>query len=94
MALCLYPQCHKTVLSDSVFGSYCGGNLISKVQSFGGVHPIEDEITIENFEKVIQSTPSIQERVVVPVTGKGSLNSKIAVRRQYLRRKLFSRRSR
>lgn len=94
MALCLNPQCHKTVPSDSIFCSYCGGNSISKVQSFGAVHPIEDEITIENFEKVIKSTPPIQERVVVPVTGKGSLKSKIAVRMQYLRRKLFSRRSR
>lgn len=94
MALCLNPQCHKTVPSDSNFCSYCGGNSISKVQSFGTIESIADAITIENFEKVIQSTPPIQERVVVPVTGKGSLKSKIAVRMQYLRRKLFSRRPR
>ena len=93
MALCLNPQCHKTVPSDSRFCAYCGGTSISKVQSFGALHPIADEITIENFEKVIQSTPPVQERVVVPVTGKGSLKSNIAVRMQYLRRKLFSRRS-
>lgn len=94
MALCLNPKCHKTVPSDSAFCSYCGGNSISKVQSFSAVNSIEDEITIENFEKVIQNVPSIQERAVIPVTGKGSLKSKIAVRMQYLRRKLFSRRSR
>ena len=92
MALCLNPECHKTVPSDSIFCAYCGGKSISKVQSFGGVDQIADDITIENFEKIIQSVPPPQDRVGVPITGSGSLKSKAAVRMQYFKRKLFSRR--
>lgn len=93
MALCLNPQCHKTVPSDSIFCAYCGGTSISKIQSFGTVDHIADEITIENFEKIINSTSPVQERVEVTITGKGSLKSRVAVRIQYFRRKLFSRRN-
>lgn len=93
MALCLNPKCHKTVPSDSIFCAYCGGTSISKVQSFGAVNQIADEITIENFEKLINSTPPVQERVGTPITGKGSVKSRIAVRMQYIKRKLFSRRN-
>ena len=92
MALCLNPQCHKTVPNDSIFCAYCGGKLISKVQSFASIDQIPDEITIENFEKIINSTPPVQDLVGTPITGKGSLKSRIAVRMQFIKRKLFSRR--
>jgi hypothetical protein len=93
MALCLNPQCHKTVPNDSNFCAYCGGKSISKVQSFGSADQIPEEITIENFEKVVRSTPPAQDRVTVPIIGKGSMKSKFAVRMQYIKRKLFSRRN-
>ena len=92
MALCLNPECHKTVPSDSIFCAYCGGKSISKVQSFASIDQIPDAITIENFEKIIQSVPPPQDRVGVPITGSGSLKSKVAVRMQYFKRKLFYRR--
>ena len=94
MALCLNPQCHKTVPNDSIFCAYCGGKLISRVQSFSSIDQIPDAITIENFEKVVRTTPPVQDRVRDPITGKGSLKSKFVVRMQYFKRKLFSRRSR
>ena len=93
MAICLNPKCQKTVADDSIFCAYCGGKSISKLQSFASINQIPDEITIENFEKIINSTPPVQERVAVPIIGKGSVKSRIAVRMQYIKRKLFSRRN-
>ena len=93
MAICLNPKCQKTVADDSIFCAYCGGKSISKLQSFASINQIPDEITIENFEKIINSTPPVQERVAVPIIGKGSVKTRIAVRMQYIKRKLFSRRN-
>ena len=48
---------------------------------------------MENFEKVIKHSQPFIERTIVPKGAKGSFNSKLIVRFQYLVRKLFKRSS-
>lgn len=93
-ALCLNERCKKSVPSDSNFCPYCGGQSISKVQAFGYQTPPADEITMENFQKVIEQSEPAPEPEPLKVFGKGSLKSRIVVRLQFIRRKLFSRRRR
>lgn len=91
MAICLNPQCQKSVADDSQFCSYCGGRSISKVKSFGDSSNKSDEITMENFYEVLQkSTPIIENSFELP-KGPGTFKSKLLVRLQFFGRKLFRR---
>lgn len=92
MALCLNPQCQKRVPSKSASCLYCGGDAIGEFNSYSKAEALEDELTIENFHKVVKNTQPFVERTVLPNSGKVSFSSKIAVRVQYLRRKLFFKR--
>lgn len=44
---------------------------------------------MENFEKITKRAEAKKERVQPPHSGKGSKKSKIAVRAQYLKRRIF-----
>ncbi len=91
MAICLNPQCQKSVADDSQFCSYCGGRSISKVTSFEDSSNTSNEITMENFYEVLQkSTPIIENSFELP-KGPGTFKSKLLVRLQFLGRKLFRR---
>jgi hypothetical protein len=91
MAICLNPQCQKSVADDSQFCSYCGGRSISKVKYFEDSSNKSDEITMENFYEVLQkSTPIIENSFELP-KGPGTFKSKLLVRLQFFGRKLFRR---
>ena len=51
----------------------------------------EEEITIENFHKVVKNSQPYIERTIVPKGAKVSFKSKLIVRFQYFVRKLFNR---
>ena len=53
MALCLNPQCQKRVADTSSDCPYCGGIEISKFDSYSKSELLKDELSMENFEKVI-----------------------------------------
>lgn len=91
MAICLNPQCQKSVADDSQFCSYCGGRSISKVRSYEDPLAKASEITMENFYEVMgTSIPKIEPRFETP-KGPGTFKSKLIVRLQFLGRKLFRR---
>jgi hypothetical protein len=91
MAICLNPQCQKSVADDSQFCSYCGGRSISKVKSFEDSSSKSNEITMENFYEVLQkSTPIIENSFELP-KGPGTFKSKLLVRLHFFGRKLFRR---
>jgi hypothetical protein len=50
--------------------------------------PETDEISMENFEKIVDSTQAIKEKSVRPVKRKASLNSQFAVRMSAVGRKM------
>jgi len=92
VAICLNPQCQKIVADDSQFCSYCGGRSISKVRSYEDPLSKANEITMENFYEVLEnSTPKAEKSFEIP-KGPGTFKSKLAVRVQYLGRKLFRKR--
>ena len=71
---------------------YCGGKEIGQFNSYSKQEALEEEITIENFHKVVKNSQPYIERTIVPKGAKVSLKSQIAVRFQFLARKLFKRR--
>ena len=94
MALCLNPQCQNRIPANIKSCRFCGGNEISEFDSYSKAEALEDEISMENFQKVVKRTDPFIERTILPKNGKVSMKSRIAVRLQYLMRKAFRRRSR
>jgi hypothetical protein len=89
MALCLNPACQKRVSDSGSSCPYCGGTEISKFDSYSKSELLKEELSMENFEKVIKNSQPYIERTIVPKGAKVSFRSKVAVRIQYLKRKLF-----
>jgi transposase-like protein len=92
MALCLNPQCQKRVASKSSNCPYCGSAEISEFNTYTKSESLVDEISIENFEKVVKNSKPFVERTIINEGTKGSFKSKLAVRLQFLARKAFRRR--
>jgi hypothetical protein len=91
MPLCLNPQCQKRISTTLENCPFCGGNEIGKFDSYSKQEALEDEISIENFHKVIKSSQPYIERTIVPKGAKVSFSSNLVVRLQYFSRKLFRR---
>ena len=89
MALCLNPQCQKRVASKSTRCAYCGGTEISEFNTYTKSESLADEISIENFHKVVKNSNPYIERTIINEGTKGSFKSKLIVRIQYLGRKIF-----
>jgi hypothetical protein len=85
---CENINCNKSVPFDSVFCPYCGGRKFSKqvTPSSNNVEP--DKISMENFQKIMESTEAVKEKTVRPRKQKPSLNSRFAVRMNSVGRKL------
>ena len=92
MPLCLNPQCQKRISTSFDSCPYCGGKEIGQFNSYSKQEALEEEITIENFHKVVKNSQPYVERTIVPKGSKVSFKSKLIVRYQYLVRKLFKRR--
>jgi hypothetical protein len=92
MALCLNPRCQKRVSSNATKCPSCGGTQISEFNSYTKEQSLTEEVSMENFHKVTKFSEPIIEKTIVPKGAKISRKSKIIVRIQYLRRKLFFRR--
>jgi heterodisulfide reductase subunit B len=94
MAICLNPQCQKIVPNESVKCSACGGETLYKFRMYQPPENIEEQISMESFQRALKHTKPIRERVPTEHSGIGSFKSKVAVRIQFITRKLFSRRYR
>ena len=94
VALCLNPQCQKRVPSKSSSCAFCGGTEISEFNTYTNSESLTDEISIENFHKVVKSTKPFIERTIINDGTKISFKSKLIVRIQYLIRIAFNRRQR
>jgi hypothetical protein len=92
VALCLNPQCQQRLPSESRTCSFCGGAEISEFNSYTKSESLKDELSMENFHRVIKySEPFIEKRIIDEGT-KVSFTSKLIVRIQFLARKAFRRR--
>jgi hypothetical protein len=91
MPLCLNPQCQKRISTSFDICPYCGGNEIGQFNSYSKQEALEEEITIENFHKVVKNTRPFIERTIINEGSKVSFRSKLAVRLQYLIRKALNR---
>ena len=89
MALCLNPQCQKRVSDTSSNCPFCGGNEISKFDSYSKSESLKEELSMENFEKTIKNSPPFVERTIISGDSKVSFKSKLIVRLQFLVRKAF-----
>jgi len=85
---CQNVDCKKLVPYDSLFCPYCGGREFSKLKSPSGNGTESDELSMENFQKIIESTDAIKEKTVQPKRQKPSLNSRFAVRMNSVGKKL------
>jgi hypothetical protein len=85
---CRNVDCKKLVPFDSLFCPYCGGREFSKEASPSGNGTEPDELSMENFQKIIESTDAVKEKTVQPKRQKPSLNSRFAVRMNSVGRKL------
>jgi hypothetical protein len=94
VALCLNPQCQKRVASKSSRCAYCGGTEISEFNTYTKSESLTDEISIENFHKVVKNSKPFIERTIINDGAKISIKSRLIVRFQYLIRKAFNRRQR
>ncbi len=92
MPLCLNPGCQKRISASLEKCPYCGSNEIGQFNSYSKQEALEDQITIENFEKVVKNSRPYVERTILPSTNKISFNSKLAVRLQFLMRKVIRKR--
>ena len=92
MALCLNPACQKTVSDSGSSCPFCGGTEISKFDSYSKSESIKEELSMENFEKVIKKSQPYIERTIVPKGAKVSFKSQLIVRFQYLARKVLRKR--
>jgi hypothetical protein len=91
MPLCLNPKCQKRLAASLESCPYCGGNEIGQFNSYSKQEALEEEITIENFHKVVKNTRPFIERTIINEGSKVSFRSKLAVRLQYLIRKALNR---
>ena len=91
MPLCLNPKCQKRLAASLESCPYCGGNEIGKFNSYSKQEALEEEITIENFHKVVKNTQPFIERTIINEGTKVSFRSKMIVRFQYFMRKAFKR---
>ncbi len=89
MALCLNPKCQKKVSDDSSSCPFCGGAQISKFDSYSKSEALKEELSMENFERVIKNSRPFIERPIIKGDDKASFKSKLAVRLQFLVRKVF-----
>ena len=80
---CKNIDCHKLVPHDSLFCPYCGGREFTKLKDSE-----TDELSIENFQKIMESTEAISEKSVQPKKQKPTLSSRFAVRMDAVGRKL------
>jgi hypothetical protein len=85
---CQNVDCKKLVPYDSLFCPYCGGREFSKQASSSGNGTVSDELSMENFQKIIESTDAVKEKTVQPKRQKPSLNSRFAVRMNSVGKKL------
>jgi hypothetical protein len=92
VALCLNPQCQKRVSDTSSSCPFCGGNEISKFDSYSKSQSLKEELSMENFEKTIKNSPPFVERTIIPKGVRVSFKSRMIVRFQYLARKAFRKR--
>jgi hypothetical protein len=53
---------------------------------------LKEDLTMENFEKVIKNSQPFIERTIVPKGAKVSFSSSLIVRLQYFSRRIFRRR--
>jgi hypothetical protein len=65
MPLCLNPQCQKRISTSFDICPYCGGNEIGQFNSYSKQEALEEEITIENFHKVVKNSHPYVERTIV-----------------------------
>jgi hypothetical protein len=91
VALCLNPQCQKRVPSKSSKCAFCGGSEISEFNSYTKSESLIDEISIENFHKVVKSSKPFIERTIISEGAKISFRSKLIVRIQFLGRRILRR---
>jgi hypothetical protein len=89
MPLCLNPGCQKRISASLEKCPYCGSNEIGQFNSYSKQEASEDDISIENFHKVIKNSQPYIERTIVPKDAKVSFKSKLIVRFQYLLRKIL-----
>ena len=75
----------------SVKCSACGGESFYNFKMYQAPENIEEQISMENFQRALKHTKPIRERVPTEHSGRGSFKSKVAVRIQFLTRKLFLR---
>ena len=92
VALCLNPQCQKKVSDSRSSCPFCGGIEISKFDSYSKSELLKEELSMENFEKVIKNSQPYIERTIVPKGAKISFRSLLIVRFQYLARKILRKR--
>jgi hypothetical protein len=85
---CKNIECKKPVPFDSLFCPYCGGREFSKQASTSLNSAKSDELSMENFQKIIDSTEAVKEKSVRPKKQKPSLSSRFAVRMNSVGRKL------
>ena len=91
MALCLNPQCQKRVPSKSSTCAFCGGSEISEFNTYTKSEALADEISIENFHKVVKNSKPFIERTIINDGAKISFKSKLVVRFQFMLRKVLRR---
>ena len=80
---CKNLDCHKLVPHDSLFCPYCGGREFTKLKDSES-----DELSMENFQKIMESTEAISEKSIKPKRQKPTLSSRFAVRMDAVGRKL------
>jgi hypothetical protein len=85
---CKNLDCHKLVPHDSLFCPYCGGREFTKLKSHSVNGTESDELSMENFQKIMESTEAISEKSIQPKKQKPTLNSRFAVRMDAVGRKL------
>ena len=90
MTYCLNSDCKKSVPSDSIFCPYCGERNFSTEDLVSPTEPKADEISMENFKKIADSTEAIREKSVRKNKTKPSLDSQFAVRMNAIGRKMPS----
>ena len=80
---CKNIDCHKLVPHDSLFCPYCGGREFTKLKGSES-----DDLSMENFQKIVESTEAISEKSIQPKKQKPTLSSRFAVRKDAVVRKL------
>ncbi len=80
---CRNLDCHKLVPHDSLFCPYCGGREFTKLKGSES-----DDLSMENFQKIVESTEAISEKSIQPKKQKPTLSSRFAVRKDAVVRKL------